>query len=50
MKDIFFIKGSLTSFGSMKGHQHFKEDICTKKKKIVLKTILLLLREIDIFM
>jgi hypothetical protein len=52
MKDNFANEGSLTSFGSLKGHQHFKADICTfffykKKKK---KTIFLLLREIDIFL
>jgi hypothetical protein len=37
MKDNFANEGSLTSFGSLKGHQHFKADICTffflKKKK-----------------
>jgi hypothetical protein len=55
MKDNFANEGSLTSFGSLKGHQHFKADICTlkkKKKKKTLKknTIFLLLREIDIFL
>jgi hypothetical protein len=27
MKDIFAIEGSLMSFSSLKGHQHFKERI-----------------------
>jgi hypothetical protein len=31
MEDIFAIKGSLTSFGSLKGHQPFKEDIFAVK-------------------
>jgi hypothetical protein len=37
MKDNFANEGSLSSFGSLKGHQHFKADICTffLKKKIL---------------
>jgi type IV secretory pathway TrbF-like protein len=56
MKDNFANEGSLTSFGSLKGHQHFKADICTlkkkkkKKKNLKKNTIFLLLREIDIFL
>jgi hypothetical protein len=39
MKDIFAIEGSLTSFGSLKGHQHFKDDVCTLKKKVLKNDI-----------